>query len=199
MNRMKAVKGAQVVKCPGDEDDISITNGASGSRLNTNMTEFEDDSNGTSGILFSIFLLPLLLVVHQKVYWEIEIYASAFYVETLIHHCCTLLCWQKFVWPCFHFFVSFAKLLCVYLIGNLKSVILYLSLWSCLCVISLFSADTLGHYQTRAAQKPCKNHWEQNSIMIESKPMNLTTKLLRRTIDMLCEIISKQSVRENIP
>ena len=34
------------------------------------------------------------------------------------------------------FFVSFAKLLCVYLIGNLKLVILYLSLWSCLCVIS---------------------------------------------------------------
>ena len=37
------------------------------------------------------------------------------------------------------------------------------------CVISLFSADTLGHYQTRATQKPCNNHREQNNIMIESK------------------------------
>ena len=57
---------AMVAKCPGDEDDLSITDEASASRLNKNMTENEDDTNGASGILFSIFLLPLL-VDHHKV------------------------------------------------------------------------------------------------------------------------------------
>ena len=87
MNRMKAAKGAKVVKCPGDEDDLSITQGASGStRLNTKANDKEHkydeykydrdlsrlntkandtSTNGASGILFSVFLLPLLLVVVQ--------------------------------------------------------------------------------------------------------------------------------------
>ena len=76
-----------------------------------------------------------------------------------------------------HFFAKplpFCKLCkttyCMCLIGILQLVIFYLFfLQSCLCVISLFSADTLGHYQTRATQKPCNNHREQNNIMIESK------------------------------
>ena len=40
----------------------------------------------------------------------------------------------------FFFSLSFATIL----IGNIQLVILYLSLQSCVCVISLFSADTLG-------------------------------------------------------
>ena len=67
-------------------------------------------------------------------------------------------------------FVSFAKLL-LHVFNWHPSISYFLPffLQSCLCVISLFSADTLGHYQTRATQKPCNNHREQNNIMIESK------------------------------
>ena len=68
-------------------------------------------------------------------------------------------------------FVSFAKLF-LHVFNWHPSISYFLPLFflqSCLCVISLFSADTLGHYQTRATQKPCNNHREQNNIMIESK------------------------------
>ena len=85
MNRMKAAKGAEVVKCPGD-DNLSLTND---SQLNTEAndkeykydndlsitdgpqlnTEANDDAStsGASGILFTVFLLPVLFVVHHKV------------------------------------------------------------------------------------------------------------------------------------